>query len=172
LGAFVAGREFDMLFSSAHGDTPGDNPFQALGFPPAQVERYQGWARGGGVVIYVFCETEDQVHHAIEVLEEAGAEEVSQMDTQLPQLKSTTLPILKMSWAYCRCNSNAVGWSRPGEKVRVDGAKKTGLKREKPARRLRIIPFKTPGQWAGKTGFGSDSGSVNDYLSSSSLFLL
>lgn len=98
VGAFIAGRELvSVLFGSTTGEMVCNNAFHQLGLPPAQVERYRGWAHSGGVIVYVCCETEDRVCHAIEVLEEAGAEEVARLDVQDSQSKLTTVPLLKAS---------------------------------------------------------------------------
>lgn len=98
VGAFVAGREFvSILFGSASGEITCDHAFYGLGVPPVQAERLQGWVRGGGVIVLVCCKTNDAVHHAIEVLEEAGAEEVSRVDVLGAQPKFELVPLLKAS---------------------------------------------------------------------------
>ena len=98
VGTFVAGREFvSILFDPGSGAMKCDNALHGLGLPPEQIERYQGWIRGGGVIVYVCCKTDDYVHHAIEVLEEAGAEEVSRLDTPGRRPKLTVVPLLKVS---------------------------------------------------------------------------
>jgi len=56
IGAFVAGPEFaGLLPGSAHGGITGDSGLYELGLSGAQVERYQEWVRGGGVMVYVCC---------------------------------------------------------------------------------------------------------------------
>jgi hypothetical protein len=98
VGAFVSGREFvTILFGSGDGEMACDHALQGLGLPSGQIERLHGWVRNGGVIVYVCCRSEEAVHHAIETLEEAGAEEVSRLDAFGPERKLNVVPLLKAS---------------------------------------------------------------------------
>lgn len=98
VGAFVAGPEFvGTLFASGNGEVACGNALEGLGLPPAQVQQYQHWVSGGGVIVYVCCQTVEQVHHAIEVLEEAGAEEVALLYAAGPRRQVTMVPLRKAS---------------------------------------------------------------------------
>ena len=98
VGSFVAGREFvGVLFGSTNGEMSCGNALRGLGLPPAQAERLQGWVLAGGVIVYVCCKTEDRVSHAIEVLEEAGAEEVSRVGSSGSERVLDRVPLLKAS---------------------------------------------------------------------------
>ena len=98
VGVFVAGQEFAaILRGSANGGMAGDHALYDLGLPPGQIEGYREWLGGGGVIVYVSCKAEDQIYHAIEVLEEAGAEEVFRLDSLRPLRKPSVVPLLKAS---------------------------------------------------------------------------
>jgi len=77
VGMFVAGREFvGTLFGTANQSKAYGNAVRDLGLPPAYVQHYEDWIRGGGVMVYVCCNGDGGIHPVAEVLEEAGAEEV------------------------------------------------------------------------------------------------
>ena len=98
VGSFVAGREFvGVLFGSTNGEISCGNALRGLGLAPEQAERLQGWVLAGGVIVYVCCKTEDRVPYALEVLEEAGAEEVLRLGSMGLERALDRVPLLKAS---------------------------------------------------------------------------
>ncbi len=81
VGAFVAGREFvGMLFGVGCKPRACNQVLHSLGIPQADADRYEEWVNLGGSVAYVCCDHVDRVQEACEILEDAGAEEVSWLD--------------------------------------------------------------------------------------------
>ncbi len=58
---------------------------------------YRGWLERGGVIVCVGCTNGDQVYHAVEVLEEEGAEEVLRVDAHGAEKKAIVIPLQKAS---------------------------------------------------------------------------